>query len=114
MTALDPFSGTTETVNLGPLTDLPVGQGRAFAVGDRQIALFRLRDGRVVALDAVCPDKGGPLADAQLDGRVIVCPLHQHAFELETGRCTTSGGVADVRSYPVPLRDDATIDVEVT
>lgn len=107
-------TGTTQTVNLGPLEDLPIGQGRAFAVGDRQLAVFRLRDGRVVALDAVCPHRGGPLADAQLDGRVIVCPLHQHAFELTTGRCTTGGGVADVRSYPVRVREDATIDVEVT
>ena len=48
-------------ITVGPLSDIPVGQGRAYAVEGRQIAVFRLRDGSLRALDAVCPHRGGPL-----------------------------------------------------
>ena len=39
------------------------------------------------ALDAVCPHRGGPLADGQTDADVVVCPLHAHVFDLGTGAC---------------------------
>ena len=84
---------------LGPVDQVPLGEGRAFGVAGAQVAVFRLRDGRLRALSAVCPHRGGPLADGQLDARVVVCPLHLHAFELDTG-CSPSG--ADpVRVYAV-------------
>ena len=43
--------------------ELPPGDARAFAVGDRMVAVFRLRSGELRAIDAVCPHSGGPLAD---------------------------------------------------
>ena len=58
---------------LGPVDDIPMGEGRAYAVAGRQIVVFRLRDGSLRALDAVCPHRGGPLADGLTDGRVVVC-----------------------------------------
>ncbi len=71
--------------DLGPLCDIPVGEGRAYDVAGRQIAVFHLRDGALRVVDAVCPHKGGPIADGQTDGRVVLCPLHLTAFNLETG-----------------------------
>ena len=75
---------------LGPIDQIPVGEGRAFAVGGAQIAVFRLRGGAVHAVSAVCPHKGGPIADGQIDGSIVLCPLHMNAFELSTG-CSTTG-----------------------
>ena len=75
---------------LGPVDDIPLGEGRAYAVGDDMVAVFRLRDGSLRALSAVCPHRGGPLADGQIDLRVVVCPLHLNAFDLTTG-CSTTG-----------------------
>ncbi|GEL97982.1 Rieske (2Fe-2S) protein [Cellulomonas terrae] len=83
---------------LGRLSEIPLGEGRAYAVAGRQVAVFRLRDGTVRALDAVCPHRGGPLADGQTDADVVVCPLHAHVFDLRTGACRSGSG--DVRSYP--------------
>jgi nitrite reductase/ring-hydroxylating ferredoxin subunit len=88
---------------LGPLDQIPVGEGRAFGVGGDQVAVFRLRDGRVRALSAVCPHRGGPLADGQIDSEVVICPLHLNAFELDTG-CSRTGTDA-IHSYPVEVRD---------
>ena len=52
------------------------------------------------ALDAVCPHRGGPLADGLTDDAVVVCPLHNYAFDMCTGTEVSGSGLS-VRSYPV-------------
>lgn len=84
---------------LGPVEQIPFGEGRAFGVDGEQVAVFRLRDGSLRALSAVCPHRGGPIADGTIDRQVVMCPLHQHAFDLETGCSTTGAG--PLQSYEV-------------
>jgi nitrite reductase (NADH) small subunit len=84
--------------------DIPVGEGRTLVVDGTQVAVFRLRDGSVRAIEAVCPHRGGPLADGLADDCVVVCPLHGHAFDLRTG-AEASGAALSVRSYPVEVVD---------
>jgi nitrite reductase (NADH) small subunit len=91
-------------VSLGRVDEIPVGEGRAFAVDSRQIAVFRLRDGSLRALDAVCPHRGGPLSDGIADGRVVICPLHNYTYDLATGEEVANAGTA-VRAYPVHVDD---------
>jgi phenylpropionate dioxygenase-like ring-hydroxylating dioxygenase large terminal subunit len=55
--------------------DIPLREGRAVKVGDREIAIFNLGD-RFLAVDNRCPHKGGPLADGIVSGAAVVCPLH--------------------------------------
>lgn len=81
----------TDPVRLGPVDQLVPGEGRAYAVDGAAVAVFLLADGTLRAVDAVCPHKGGPLADGQVDGRVVVCPLHAYAFSLDDGTCTSAG-----------------------
>jgi nitrite reductase (NADH) small subunit len=96
---------------VGRAEEIPPGEGRAYAVADEQVAVFRLRDGGFRAVSAVCPHARGPIADGQIDGAVVVCPLHQHTFELATG-CSTSGQPA-LRVYPVRVDDDGLLLIEV-
>ena len=91
--------------------DVPVGEGRTLVVDGTQIAVFRLRDGSIRAVDAVCPHKGGPLADGLSDDCVVVCPLHGHTFDLDTGSEVTGAGMS-VRSYRVD-EVDGTVRVTV-
>ena len=93
----DPMSAGSHV--LGPVDQIPPGEGRAFGVDGEQVAVFRLRDGTLRALSAVCPHRGGPIADGTIDGKVVMCPLHQHAFDLETGCSST--GAEPLRSYSV-------------
>jgi nitrite reductase (NADH) small subunit len=81
---------SVRTYNLGPADQIPPGEGRAFAVEGKQVAVFRLRDGSLRAVSAVCPHRGGPIADGTIDRQVVICPLHQHAFDLLSG-CSTTG-----------------------
>jgi nitrite reductase (NADH) small subunit len=84
--------------------EIPVGEGRTVVVDGVQVAVFRLRDGSLRAIDAVCPHRGGPLADGLADNCVVVCPLHGHAFDLSSGT-EVSGAPLSVRSYPVEAVD---------
>ena len=104
-----PTTDRSGTYALGPLAEIPAGEGRAYAVAGRQLAVFRLRDGAVRALDAVCPHRGGPLADGQTDAEVVVCPLHAHVFDLRTGACRS--GQSDVASYPARVEDGQVVVV---
>ncbi|MEU4564198.1 Rieske 2Fe-2S domain-containing protein [Actinoplanes sp. NPDC023936] len=91
-------------VVLGSVNDIPLGEGRSYAVEGEMIAVFRLRDGSLRAVSAVCPHKGGPLADGQIDNKVVVCPLHLFSWDLATG-CSQSGQPS-INVYPVRADGD--------
>lgn len=114
-TGVAPATGTAEEHLLGPVTDIPVGEGRSYVVDGEQVAVFRLRSGRLHATQATCPHRGGPLADGQLDEQVVVCPLHAYAWELATGRRAGEepGGDA-LRVHRVRLDEDGQVVVALT
>jgi nitrite reductase (NADH) small subunit len=89
---------------IGFLDEIPPGEGRTFAVDGEMVAVFRLRDGSVRATQAVCPHKGGPLADGQIDLKQVLCPLHLNAWDLTTG-CSLSGQ-PDLAVYDVHIDND--------
>ncbi|OBB60264.1 (2Fe-2S)-binding protein [Mycobacterium sp. 852013-51886_SCH5428379] len=91
-------------VDVGAVDEIPVGEGRTYVVHGEQIAVFRLRDGTLRAVDAVCPHRGGPLADGLADGIVVVCPLHGHTFNLCTGD-EAGGADLSVRSHRAEIVD---------
>ncbi|GAB2659958.1 nitrite reductase small subunit NirD [Gordonia jinhuaensis] len=98
---------------LGAVDEIPQGEGRAYAVDGRQVAVFRLRDGSLRALDAVCPHLGGPLADALIDDAKVVCPLHNRTYSLHDGTELSVDGPG-VRVYPVHTDADGTIHLQLT
>jgi nitrite reductase (NADH) small subunit len=93
--------------HLGPVEEIPLGEGRAFVAGETPVAVFRLRDGSLHATQAACPHAGGPLADGQTDVDVLVCPLHLYAYQWADGASTS--GAAPVRTYPVREVDGAVV-----
>jgi nitrite reductase (NADH) small subunit len=73
--------------------DVPLREGRAVRVGNREIAIFNLGD-RFLAVDNRCPHKGGPLADGIVSGAAVVCPLHAWKLSLETGEGLNSASAS--------------------
>ena len=96
-------SADTAPMRICNLEEVPVGLGRAFAVGGRTIALFRTRANKVFAFDNRCPHKGGPLSEGMLAGESVVCPLHAFRFDMHNGQCDQPG-VCTLKTYPIELR----------
>ncbi|MBX9983434.1 MAG: (2Fe-2S)-binding protein [Mycobacterium sp.] len=96
---------------VGSIDNIPVGEGRAYDVDGTEVAVYRLRDGTLRALAAVCPHRGGPLADGLIDDRVVVCPLHGHTYDLASGAELAAGGDT-VRPYHVRATDDGNIHID--
>jgi len=84
----------TETENI------PLREGRAVQIGDREIAIFNLGE-RFLACDNACPHRGGPLADGIVSGTHVVCPLHTYKVCLDTGNVTKPEVCVKVDTYEV-------------
>jgi phenylpropionate dioxygenase-like ring-hydroxylating dioxygenase large terminal subunit len=82
------------------LGERPLGR----RVADRPLVLFRGRDGRATALDAVCPHRGGDLAVGALDDGCVSCPYHGWRFDAE-GRCVSIP--SQPPDAPIPARANA-------
>jgi len=63
---------------------IPLREGRAVRVGEREIAIFNLGT-RFLAVTNRCPHQGGPLSDGIVAGNSVVCPLHAWKIDLEDG-----------------------------
>lgn len=71
-------------VQITSCENIPLREGRAVRLGDREIAIFNLGD-RFLATDNQCPHRGGPLCDGIVAGGSVVCPLHAWKVRLDTG-----------------------------
>jgi nitrite reductase/ring-hydroxylating ferredoxin subunit len=69
--------------------------------GDRIVALYNV-DGRLHALDGVCPHQGGPLGKGALRGCVVTCPWHGWQFDVRTGQHLTNRSVQHF-TFPVKV-----------
>ena len=77
-------------LNLGSAEEIPLGQGRCFLINGEEIAVFRTRSGRFLAVENRCPHRQGPLAEGIVGEGKVVCPLHGHKFDLVTGQGSES------------------------
>lgn len=98
-------------LKLGPLSAIPLGEGRNFDVIGERVAVFRTRGGGVFAVQAECPHRRGPLADGLVGGTTLICPLHSWKFDLVTGRALF--GDCGIKTFPVRVDDDGQIILAV-
>lgn len=94
--------GEPVDVRVAAFDDLADGQGKVVMVGKKRLALFRV-DGEYYCLANVCKHWGAPLGEGFLDGYFAMCPWHGWRYDVRDG--TTDHPDADVRTYPVAVRD---------
>ena len=98
----EPEAGTSVEVPVARLADLPPGTTRHVKVGKSDICVARVGD-EVYALSNVCRHAFAPLAEGYLEGHELLCPWHGWRYDVRDG--TTDHPNADVKTYPVAVRD---------
>jgi nitrite reductase (NADH) small subunit/3-phenylpropionate/trans-cinnamate dioxygenase ferredoxin subunit len=91
-------------VTVARVGSIPEGAGRAFAVGQRIIAVFH-QDGRYFAIDDVCPHMGASLAEGYLEDGVVACPWHAWRFRVCDGTWCDNPKIK-IDSFPVRVVGD--------
>ena len=94
--------------SLGPASQVPLGEGKTFEIGELKIAVFRTRDGRLFSTQAFCPHKGALLADGIVGGGTVICPFHAYKFDLETGKPVGNDCEA-LQSFQVERSEDGNL-----
>ena len=94
--------------NHGSITQQPLGEGRTVRVEHTLVTIFRTRESTLFATQAMCPHRGGPLADGIIGEGQIICPLHANKFDLATGQPIGNTCVA-LKTYPVALSETGDI-----
>ncbi|MBI4208512.1 MAG: Rieske 2Fe-2S domain-containing protein [Deltaproteobacteria bacterium] len=71
-------------VKVATIEELEEGIGKLVETESKRLALFKV-DGKFYATDEVCPHRGGPLSEGDIEECEVVCPWHGWRFNLETG-----------------------------
>jgi nitrite reductase/ring-hydroxylating ferredoxin subunit len=82
------------------------GYRRVFKIDERQLLLIQ-EHGERYLIEAFCPHRGHPLADAAIQNNTIRCPLHGYQFALRDGalRVASEEPCRALRRYDVVYRD---------
>lgn len=91
--------------------ELAPGQGKVVEVQGKEIALFNV-GGAYFAIDNMCTHEEASLADGEISGFEVTCPLHGAKFDVRSGQVLGPPAYDDVASYPVRVSGaDVEIDV---
>ena len=103
------------TIDVCKLSELPQGEMRLIEADGRKIGVFHCGDGELYAIEDRCSHDDGPLCegDWEPEACVVVCPRHGSRFDLESGIPMSLPAFQAVPTYPVSVRDDGTVVVEV-
>jgi nitrite reductase/ring-hydroxylating ferredoxin subunit len=116
------------SVAVGVASDFVPGRMRIVALigdavlpADREIGVLQAQDGGWHAVRNLCPHRAGAVCrgrirgtmlpaspgalDYALDGKVLVCPWHQHEFDIESGACLFIDDHSSLVKYPVEVID---------
>ncbi len=111
-------------VDICSLDQLTPELGVAALVGDVQVAVFRLADGRVFAVSNHCPFSGAAVISRGITGSrgevpTIASPVYKQVFSLLDGRCLDTvdkqpvpGRGPDLAVYPVSI-DDGRVTIDL-
>lgn len=93
-------------VTVGRTEDLPAGALRGVQIGDLWLALGRLADGTLFAVDEWCSHEECQLSEGDIEGSAVVCYCHSSAFDTATGRPLNGPATEPIRVYEIRAVDD--------
>jgi nitrite reductase (NADH) small subunit len=98
----------SDFVTVAKVGDIPEGQGQAFAVNGRMVAVFN-EGGKFSAIDDFCPHMGASLAGGYLEAGIVTCPWHAWRFCVHDGKWCDNPKIK-IDAFEVQIEGD---DVQV-
>ena len=74
----------SDFVTVAKVGDVPEGQGAAYLVGEKVVAVFN-DGGTYHAINDMCLHQGASLADGELEDGAVACPWHGWRFRVSDG-----------------------------
>ena len=68
--------------------EIKEGGAKLVRFNNQEIAVFK-HEGKLCAMQNICPHEGGQLSAGRIEDGAAVCPLHGYKFDLINGACTT-------------------------
>jgi len=97
-------------IKAGSMSQLPPGSMLELLHQDRRIVVCNV-DGKLHAMDGVCPHRQGPLGQGALHGSAVVCPWHAWEFDCSTGQHDYNPSIK-LDTFRVELSgDDILVDI---
>lgn len=93
---------TDDFVRACAVSDLPDKGAISIDINGHPVAIVRTH-GEVFALDNVCSHADECLADGEVEGYLIECPVHGSRFDVRTGKVRRFPARKPVRVYQVRL-----------
>ena len=101
----------TDFVKVARTDEVEPGQAKIVDVKGKQIALFKV-GGEYFAIDNLCTHEEASLAEGEIVGFEVTCPLHGAKFDVRSGEVLGPPAYDDVASYPVRVSGgDVEVDV---
>jgi 3-phenylpropionate/trans-cinnamate dioxygenase ferredoxin subunit len=106
------FASMPERITITKAENVPQGRGLVVDVEGLHIAVFNI-GGTYYAIDDTCTHAQASLAEGDVDGTVVECPLHGARFDLITGRAVGPPAEKPVKAYKVHIENgDVQIELE--
>jgi nitrite reductase (NADH) small subunit len=96
---------------IGRTEDLSEGERICVTIEETPLAVFRV-EGELYAVDNLCPHMNGDLSEGELNGHILVCPLHAWEFDIRNGKCLAPAwhrNAKDLTRYPVTVTGEEII-----
>ena len=90
------------THELCDASEIPEGKCKAFKIDGKGIAIYNV-EGKFYGTQDFCRHKGGSLGKGELDGTVVICPLHGWRFDVTSGECLTQPHCKKLTLFPVAV-----------
>jgi nitrite reductase (NADH) small subunit len=97
---------TITRIPVANYSNLKVRSGYSIKIDDTEIALFKLTNGEVYAVENRSPHpKGGVLSEGLVSGEYVYCPVYDWKISLKDGK-VQAPDEGQVRTFKVELQED--------
>ena len=97
---------TKSKIYVGALSELPERVGKTVQLeAEKEVAVFKLSNGKVKAVENKCPHKGGVLSEGIVSGEHVFCPMHDWKICLDDGK-VQEPDFGCVKTYATLIEDD--------